>query len=52
MIMPDKVRTDIMAYWFAIMLVFVFLGRYGRKLIEWVLMKLHEFFIQRNPTNL
>lgn len=52
MITPDKVRTDIVAYWFAAMLLFILAGKYGRQAIEWVLMKLYEFFIQRNPMKL
>jgi hypothetical protein len=55
MITPDKVRTDIVAYWFAAMLLFILAGRYGRygrQAVEWVLMKLYEFFIQRNPMKL
>jgi hypothetical protein len=52
MITPDKVRTDIAAYWFAAMLLFIVLGRYGKQTIECVLMKFYEFFIQRNPMKL
>jgi hypothetical protein len=52
MITPDKVRTDIAAYGFAAMLLFILFGRYGRQAIEWTLMKLYEFFIQRNPMKL
>jgi hypothetical protein len=46
MITPDKARTDIVAYWFAVMLLFIITGKYGRQAIEWILMKLYEFFIQ------
>lgn len=45
----DKIKPDILPYWFALMLAFVILGRYGRQAMEWILMKLYEFFIQRNP---
>jgi len=45
----DKIKPDITAYWLALVLVFVIFGRYGWQAIEWILMKLYEFFIQRNP---
>jgi hypothetical protein len=45
MITPDKVRTDIAAYWFSTIQLFIVPGRYGKQAIEWVLMKLYEFFI-------
>jgi hypothetical protein len=52
MITADKMRSDIVAYCFAAVLLFVLVGRYGKQSIKWVLMKLHEFFIQRNPMRL
>ena len=45
----DKISPDIIAYWFAVVLVFAVIGMYGRQAMEWLLMKLYEFFIQRNP---
>jgi hypothetical protein len=52
MITADKIRPDVTSYWFALFLVFAILGRFGRQAMEWVLMKLYEFFIQRNPIKL
>lgn len=43
----QKIPHDITANVFALLLVILILCFYGRTAIEWVLMKLHEFFIQR-----
>ncbi len=37
------------AYWFAFLIIFIFLGFYGKELIEWILIKLYEIFIQKDP---
>ena len=52
MITANKISPDITTYWFALMLTFVILGRYGRLAMKWILMKLYELFIQRNPMQL
>lgn len=49
MLTADKINTDITAYWFVAVVLFIVLGLYGRPAIEWVLMKLYEFFIQKTP---
>ena len=46
MMTADKIKPDITAYWFALMLVFVILGLFGRESMDWILMKLYELFIQ------
>jgi hypothetical protein len=47
MTIPEKYQTELLMYWFTVILVFIILGRYGKQAIEWVLMKLYEFFIQK-----
>ncbi len=48
MTIPEKYQVEILMYWFAIALVCILTGRYGKQAIEWVLMKLYEFFIQKS----
>lgn len=48
MIYPQKIQSEIVAYFLTVVLVFAIMGRYGKQAIEWILMKLYEFFIQRN----
>jgi hypothetical protein len=43
----DKINSNITAYWFVMLLLFIVLGFYGRQAIEWLLMKLYDFFIQK-----
>jgi Zn-dependent protease len=52
MLLTQKDQTEIYAYWFAAFILIVLLGSYGSQAIEWVLMKLYEFFIQRTPLKL
>ena len=52
MMTADKIKPDKTAYWFALLVVLVILGLYGRQAMEWILMKLYEFFIQRKPMNI
>ncbi len=47
MLLLQKNETEIYAYWFAAFIIIAALGSYGRQVIEWVLLKLYEFFIQR-----
>jgi len=47
MITADKMKPDISTYWFMLVLLFVIFGIYGRQALEWVLMKLYGFFIER-----
>lgn len=48
MIYPQKAQSEIFAYILTVVLVFAIMGRYGKLAIEWILMKLYEFFIQGN----
>lgn len=52
MITIDKLNTDVTAYWFAMVLLFIAPGIYGRTAIEWMLMKIYAFFIQKTSINL
>jgi hypothetical protein len=47
MLTSQKHELDIMAYWLAVLIVIIVFGRYGAQAIEWLLMKLYEFFMQR-----
>lgn len=47
-----KIRYDEAASWFAMILLVILLGKYGSEAVEWLLMKLYEFFIQRIPVRL
>ena len=51
MITIDKINTDVTAYWFAKVFLFIALGIYGRAAIEWLLMKIYAFFIQKASIN-
>ncbi len=48
MIAADKIKPGIPLYWLIVVLVFTTIGLYGKQSLEWILMKLYEFFIQRN----
>ena len=50
MITTQKIQAETLAYFFAAIVLFLVLGRYGRQAIEWMLLKLYELFIQKNPT--
>jgi hypothetical protein len=41
-----------MIYWFALVLLFILFGIYGKQALEWLLMQLYNFFIQRTPVKL
>ncbi|MBL0146239.1 MAG: hypothetical protein IPP48_11160 [Chitinophagaceae bacterium] len=50
MLVIEKIQPPLMVYWFAVVVIFILLGKYGRQAIEWVLMRLYDFFIQNTPT--
>ena len=52
MITIDKLNTDVTPYWFPMVLLFIAPGIYGRTAIEWLLMKMYAFFIQKTSINL
>ncbi|MGF2412735.1 hypothetical protein [Ferruginibacter sp.] len=43
-----KQRPEFLAYWCITIVVLIVLGGYGRQAIAWLLMKLYEFFIQKD----
>lgn len=47
----DIPGMEIIAYGLAVMVMIFLLLRYGRQVIKWVLMKMHELFIQNNPVS-
>jgi hypothetical protein len=49
MVSPDRSPAALAAFSLAVLLLIMALGRYGKQAIEWLLFKLHEFFIQGNP---
>lgn len=51
MIIPEKNQPEFVACLLTATLVFAVLARYGKHVIEWILMKLYELFIQKNPVN-
>ena len=52
MITAEKTQSRILTYWLAVLFVFVLLGGYGQEAIEWLLLKLYEFFVQRTPVQI
>jgi hypothetical protein len=49
MLTTQKHQLNNMASWFAALIILILLGRFGIPVIEWILTKLYEFFIQRVP---
>jgi hypothetical protein len=45
----NKIKPLLSAYWFALLLLFITLALFGRDAIVWLIMKLYDIFIQRNP---
>lgn len=43
----EKIQTEYPAYTFTVLVLLFVITRYGKAAMEWMLMKLHEFFIQR-----
>ncbi len=52
MIVTQRPQSEIYSYLFAAIILLAMLKGYGRQAIEWILIKLHEFFIQRTPIKL
>jgi hypothetical protein len=50
MISTNKPKTDLPAYWFTLLLIVLIFSLFGMNLIEWIFMKLYEFFIQLNTS--
>lgn len=46
----EKTQYDLLVYYaLAVAILFLILTGYGRQAIEWMVLKLYEFFIQRHP---
>lgn len=45
MLNTQKIQSETLAYWVLVLLVVLLAGRYGRQAIEWLLLKLYDFFI-------
>jgi hypothetical protein len=45
----DIPGMELIAYGFAVMVMLFLLLRYGKQVIKWILMKMHELFIQDHP---
>jgi len=52
MITADKMNADMTTYSFMMVLLIIILGIFGRPAMEWLLLKLYEFFIQQFPMKL
>ncbi len=44
----DKIKQEIIAYWFSVSLILLLVGRYGFQFLKWLLTALYEFFILNN----
>lgn len=52
MITVHHTKPSAIPYWFIMILLFLTLGKYGWQAIEWIMLKLYEFFIQNHPVSL
>jgi hypothetical protein len=52
MILSEKTQTGLLAYWYAIVLLFVLLVGYGKQALGWILLKLYEWFVQSVPARI
>lgn len=52
MIALQQQQTDKQMYWVAAIILLLIFGRYGLGVVEFVLMKLYEFFIQHTAINI
>jgi hypothetical protein len=52
MITAEKTYPEMVTYFFAAIVLLTLFGNYSRQAIEWILMRLYEFFIQNNPIKL
>jgi hypothetical protein len=49
MITIRKKDFKLFALWISIVILLFIFVLFGKQLLQWVLMKLYEFFIQKNP---
>jgi hypothetical protein len=47
MLSTQKFQAVFKAYFLAILLVLIVASRYGKELLEWMFLKLYQFFIER-----
>lgn len=47
MLADVKNQSETLSYWLIIFFIFLLLGIYGKQFIEWLLMMLYEFFINK-----
>jgi hypothetical protein len=52
MILTEKTQSGLLAYWYAIVLLFVLLIGYGKQALGWLLLKLYEWFVQSVPAKI
>jgi hypothetical protein len=44
----EKIRIDVLAWWWVLALLLVLTISYGKQSIEWILVKLYQFFVQKS----
>lgn len=49
MITVHHTRPSAVPYWVIMFFLFLILGKYALETVEWIIMKLYEFFIQDTP---
>jgi hypothetical protein len=52
MSISNKVQTEVMAYWYTVVLAFILLIGYFKQAIGWLLLKLYEWFVQSAPAKI
>jgi hypothetical protein len=52
MIALEQQQIDKQMYWVAAIILLLMFGKYGLQAVEFVLMKLYEFYIQHIPINI
>ena len=52
MILPGKNQIVISAFGLAFLFAFALIWRFGKQFMKWMLLKMHEVFIQQNAMKL
>ncbi|MBL0153544.1 MAG: hypothetical protein IPP93_08675 [Chitinophagaceae bacterium] len=52
MISPEKNQIAIAAFGLAFLFAFAMVSRFRKQFMEWILLKMHEVFIQQNAMKL
>lgn len=50
--LAEKARLILSVYGLLILLILILVSRYGRPLLEWLFVKLYQFFIENDALNL